>query len=68
MNDFIQNNNQSFDGFFIGENIRHEKFGTGVIINAIQKTDGSTNLLINFGSSGIKELNAHFAKDKLSKI
>ena len=68
MNNFIQNNNQSFDGFFIGENIRHEKFGTGVIINAIHKTDGSTNLLINFGSSGIKELNTHFAKDKLSKI
>ena len=68
VNDFIQNNNQSFDGFFIGENIRHEKFGTGVIINAIQKTDGSTNLLINFGSLGIKELNTHFAKDKLSKI
>ena len=68
VNDFIQNNNQNFDGFFIGENIRHEKFGTGVIINAIQKTDGSTNLLINFGSSGIKELNTHFAKDKLSKI
>lgn len=68
VNDFIQNNNQNFDGFFIGENIRHEKFGTGVIINAIHKTDGSTNLLINFGSSGIKELNTHFAKDKLSKI
>ncbi|MBQ9182298.1 MAG: UvrD-helicase domain-containing protein [Neisseriaceae bacterium] len=68
VNDFIKNNNQNFDGFFIGENIRHEKFGTGVIINAIQKTDGSTNLLINFGSLGIKELNTHFAKDKLSKI
>ncbi|MBO4576952.1 MAG: UvrD-helicase domain-containing protein [Neisseriaceae bacterium] len=68
VNDFIQNNNKSFDGFFIGENIRHEKFGTGVIINAIQKTDGSTNLLINFGSSGIKELNTFFAKDKLTKL
>ena len=57
---------REFDGFLIGENVRHEKFGVGVIIDASDKGNGSANLTINFGAQGVKELNTAFAK--LTKI
>lgn len=50
-----------FDGFRIGQNVRHAKFGTGVIIDGVQKS-GSARLTINFGKQGIKELDTQFAK------
>lgn len=52
---------QDFDGFHIGQNVRHEKFGTGVIIDAVQRNN-SARLTINFGKQGIKELDTAFAK------
>ena len=51
----------SFAGFALGQNVRHEKFGTGVIIDATHKGEHA-NLKINFGKNGIKELNTQFAK------
>lgn len=59
-------NKQDFDGFFIGENVRHTTFGTGVIVDAVDK-NGSANLTINFGRNGIKTINTAFVKDKLTK-
>lgn len=50
-----------YDGFRIGQNVRHAKFGTGVIIDAVDKGD-SARLTINFGKQGIKDLDSQFAK------
>lgn len=52
---------ESFDGFYLGQNVRHEKFGTGVIIDAVSK-GRHARLTINFGKQGIKELDTAFAK------
>lgn len=52
---------QDYDGFRIGQNVRHNKFGTGVIIEALNKGE-SARLTINFGKNGIKELDTAFAK------
>ena len=55
----VQDNN--YDGFAIGENIRHAKFGLGVIIDA--KINGEhAHLHINFGKEGMKWLDTKFAK------
>lgn len=56
-----------FDGFQLGQNVHHERFGTGVIIDATRKAEGA-RLTINFGKQGIKELDTVFAKSKLSII
>lgn len=56
---------EDFDGFQLGQNVHHERFGTGVIIDASHKAEGA-NLTINFGKQGIKELNTLFAKNKLT--
>ena len=56
-----------FDGFQLGQNVYHERFGTGVIIDATRKAEGA-RLTINFGKQGIKELDTVFAKSKLSII
>lgn len=50
-----------FGGFLIGENVRHDKFGVGVIIDAVDKGE-TARLTINFGQHGIKELDTAFAK------
>ena len=52
---------QIYDGFALGQNVRHNKFGVGVIIDAVSKGE-SARLTINFGSHGIKELDTAFAK------
>ena len=52
---------QEYDGFSIGQNVRHAKFGTGAIIDAVNKGE-SARLTINFGKNGIKELDTAFAK------
>ena len=52
---------RDYHGYTLGENVRHAKFGTGVIIDAINKGE-SARLTINFGASGIKELDTAFAK------
>ena len=52
---------QEYDGFRIGQNVRHAKFGTGVIIDALDKGE-SARLTIHFGSVGTKELDTKFAK------
>lgn len=51
---------ESFAGFAIGQNVRHAKFGVGVVIGASHKGEHA-NLKINFGKNGIKELNTQFA-------
>ena len=51
----------SFAGFALGQNVRHEKFGVGVVIDATHKGEHA-NLKINFGKNGVKELNTQFAK------
>ncbi|ATD65783.1 UvrD-helicase domain-containing protein [Neisseria weixii] len=52
---------QEYAGFRIGQNVRHTKFGTGVIIDAVNKGE-SARLTINFGKEGVKELDTKFAK------
>ncbi|MBF0804491.1 MULTISPECIES: UvrD-helicase domain-containing protein [unclassified Neisseria] len=52
---------QQYHGFTIGQNVRHAKFGTGVIIDAVDK-GGSARLTINFGKEGVKDLDTAFAK------
>ena len=52
---------RDYHGYTLGENVRHTKFGTGVIIEAIDK-GVSARLTINFGANGIKELDTAFAK------
>ncbi|WP_373740545.1 UvrD-helicase domain-containing protein [Neisseria sp.] len=52
---------QDYGGFKIGQNVRHAKFGTGVIIDAVDKGE-SARLTINFGKEGVKELDTKFAK------
>lgn len=52
---------QDYAGFHIGQNVRHAKFGTGVIVDALSKGD-SAKLTINFGREGMKELDTKFAK------
>ena len=44
---------QTYAGFRIGQNVRHAKFGTGVIIDAVDKGE-SARLTINFGKQGVK--------------
>lgn len=51
---------ESYAGFVVGQNVRHAKFGTGVIIDAVNK-GVSARLTINFGKEGIKELDTQFA-------
>ena len=51
----------SVAGFRPGQRVRHPKFGTGVIIEAVNKGE-SARLTINFGKAGIKELDTAFAK------
>lgn len=53
-------NTASFAGFAVGDNVRHRKFGTGVIIDASAKGDGA-RLTVNFGKEGVKELDSRFA-------
>ncbi len=50
-----------YHGFALGQNVRHDKFGTGVIIDACDKGH-SARLTINFGKQGIKELDTAFAR------
>lgn len=50
-----------YDGFMIGQNVRHNKFGLGVIIHATNKGEHA-RLTINFGTQGIKELDTAFAQ------
>ncbi|WP_274585052.1 UvrD-helicase domain-containing protein [Neisseria leonii] len=52
---------QQYGGFRIGQNVRHAKFGTGVIIDALDK-GGTARLTINFGKQGIKDLDTRFAQ------
>ncbi|PSJ80175.1 UvrD-helicase domain-containing protein [Neisseria iguanae] len=52
---------QEYAGFRIGQNVRHAKFGTGVIIDAVDKGE-SARLTVNFGKAGVKELDTKFAK------
>ena len=52
---------QSYAGFRIGQNVRHAKFGTGVIIDAADKGN-SARLTIKFGKQGVTELDTAFAK------
>ena len=52
---------QDYAGFRIGQNVRHAKFGTGVIIDAASKGE-SARLTINFGKGGMKELDTAYAK------
>ncbi|ASK27664.1 UvrD-helicase domain-containing protein [Neisseria chenwenguii] len=52
---------KTYGGFRIGQNVRHAKFGTGVIIEAVDKGE-SARLTINFGKQGVKELDTKFAK------
>ncbi|MCQ9327591.1 UvrD-helicase domain-containing protein [Neisseria dentiae] len=52
---------QQYHGFRIGQNVRHAKFGTGVIIDAVDKGE-SARLTINFGKEGVKDLDTKFAK------
>ncbi|HFC8541584.1 TPA: DNA helicase II [Neisseria lactamica] len=52
---------QTYAGFRIGQNVRHAKFGTGVIIDAVDQGE-SARLTINFGKQGVKELDTKFAK------
>lgn len=52
---------QEYAGFRIGQNVRHAKFGTGVIIDAVNKGE-SAWLTVNFGKQGVKELDTKFAK------
>lgn len=52
---------QEYAGFKIGQNVRHAKFGTGVIIDAADK-GASARLTVNFGKEGVKELDTKFAK------
>ncbi len=52
---------QQYHGFRIGQNVRHAKFGTGVIIDAVDKGE-SARLTINFGKQGVKDLDTKFAK------
>ncbi|MDO5058569.1 MAG: 3'-5' exonuclease [Neisseria sp.] len=52
---------QDFHGYRLGQNVRHTKFGTGVIIDALDK-GASARLTINFGKQGIKELDTQYAK------
>ena len=52
---------REYAGFRIGQNVRHAKFGTGVIIDAADKGE-SARLTINFGKQGVKELDTKYAK------
>ncbi|ULJ69123.1 UvrD-helicase domain-containing protein [Wielerella bovis] len=52
---------REYDGYHLGDNVRHAKFGVGVIINAVDKGK-SARLTINFGKQGIKELDSAVAK------
>nr|MBP6562934.1 UvrD-helicase domain-containing protein [Neisseriaceae bacterium] len=51
---------QTYAGFEIGQNVRHAKFGTGVIIDAEANGD-SAKLHINFGREGVKWLDTQYA-------
>ena len=53
--------NRSFHGYRLGQNVRHPKFGTGVIIDAEDKGQ-SARLTVNFGKQGVKTLDSAFAK------
>lgn len=46
------------DGLKVGMNVRHPKFGFGVIVAA----EGGTRVKINFGSAGMKLLDLEYAK------
>ncbi|MDR1708150.1 MAG: UvrD-helicase domain-containing protein, partial [Candidatus Accumulibacter sp.] len=51
---------ESFAGFRIGQNVRHAKFGLGVIV-AAEGSGTETRLQINFGARGMKWLAMEYA-------
>ena len=57
----IKETETEFGTFTIGKNVRHPKFGTGVIIEAEGSKD-DLRLHINFGQNGIKCLDVRYAK------
>ncbi|MDK4683804.1 3'-5' exonuclease [Kingella negevensis] len=59
--DIYQENSREYDGFKLGDNVRHAKFGVGVIVAALDKGK-SAKLTINFGAQGMKELDSAVAK------
>ena len=63
----FSSNRSQFDGFCVGDEVSHERFGVGVVIDATHKGEHA-KLKINFGANGIKELDTAFAKAKLSKL
>lgn len=57
----IKETETEYGTFTIGKNVRHPKFGTGVIIEAEGSKD-DLRLHINFGQNGIKCLDVRYAK------
>jgi len=51
----------SDSGFHIGQNVRHTKFGVGVIVNA-EGSDMDARVQVNFGHAGMKWLALSIAK------
>jgi DNA helicase-2/ATP-dependent DNA helicase PcrA len=52
---------QSVGGFSVGQNVRHAKFGEGVILK-LEGTGADARARINFGAAGTKELLLGMAK------
>jgi DNA helicase-2/ATP-dependent DNA helicase PcrA len=48
-------------GFRIGQSVRHNKFGLGVIVDA-EGNDGDARLQVNFHEAGVKWLSLEYAK------
>jgi DNA helicase-2/ATP-dependent DNA helicase PcrA len=53
--------NRDIAGFRIGQNVRHAKFGPGVIVDA-EGQGGDARVQVNFGSHGVKWLAVAVAK------
>jgi DNA helicase-2/ATP-dependent DNA helicase PcrA len=48
-------------GFRVGQNVRHDKFGLGIIVNA-EGNGGDARLQVNFRDVGVKWLSLEYAK------
>ncbi|WP_434777534.1 3'-5' exonuclease [Neisseria sp. Ec49-e6-T10] len=59
--ELLISHNQTYAGFCIGENVRHAKFGLGVVIDA-KGNEQEAHLHINFGKEGMKWLDTKYAK------
>lgn len=57
-----KNQNQSSISYKVGDNVKHKKFGIGMVISISDNSENQKEVLVNFEKFGLKRLNPILAK------